>query len=293
MKTAPTWDDLRVLLAIHRHRSFLGAGRALGISTSTTARRIEALEAALGRSLVHRSSAGTLVEPGALELVALAEQMEIGLEAVRRDEGPDRVSGTVRVSMGEGFVRTATRVLAELRRKHPALHLELIAEARFADLARREADVGIRNVRSTSSVLVERPVGRLRFAPYAAQSYLDRRLRGGRLSSGDFARHDFVGYEGQLVRSLQMEWLVAQGATRFVLRTNSDTALQEAAEQGLGVVMLAEPLGRTVPGLTRLDVDQALPSVPIFLVFHRNQRAVPRVRLVVSALDEALRQGLA
>ncbi|HEY6881259.1 MAG TPA: LysR family transcriptional regulator, partial [Polyangiales bacterium] len=42
------WDDLRVLLALHRHRSLLAAGKALGISTSTAARRIDALQAALG-----------------------------------------------------------------------------------------------------------------------------------------------------------------------------------------------------------------------------------------------------
>src|SRR5690349_17468055 len=100
----PSWDDLRVLLALHRHRSFLAAGRALGVSTSTAARRIEALEKALGRSLVHRSSAGTSVEPDALELVSLAEELELGLQAVKRDEGDAAVTGTVRLSMSDGFV---------------------------------------------------------------------------------------------------------------------------------------------------------------------------------------------
>ena len=57
-----TWDDLRVLLALHRHHSFLAAGKALGLSTSTAARRIEALERSLGRPVVQRSSSGTTVE---------------------------------------------------------------------------------------------------------------------------------------------------------------------------------------------------------------------------------------
>jgi len=82
-EATPPWDDLRVLLAVHRQRSFLGAGKALGVSTSTASRRIEALEAALGRPLVHRSSAGTFLEPDALELVSLAEQIELGLRAIR------------------------------------------------------------------------------------------------------------------------------------------------------------------------------------------------------------------
>ena len=119
---APIWDDLRVLLALHRHGSLLAAGRALGVSTSTAARRIEALEKALGRPLVHRSSAGTSVEPEALELIRLAEQLELGLLAVRRDEGDEAMAGTVRLSLSDGFLRPVTQVLATLRRLHPALH---------------------------------------------------------------------------------------------------------------------------------------------------------------------------
>ena len=290
---ALTWDDLRVLLALHRHRSFLAAGRALGISTSTAARRIEALEAALGRALVHRSSAGTSVEPDALELVSLAEELELGLRALRRDDGDETLSGVVRVSMGEGFVRPAIQVLSDLRRKHPSLQIEIVSEARMADLARREADIGVRSTRSSSTVLVERAVGRLRFGLYASQDYVDRRLRGGLLRTDDFARHDFVGYDASMQTLPQARWLVAHGARRFSFRSNSDMALQEAAEQGQGISLMAEANGRLARGLVKLDIDVELPSVPVFLAYHKELRAVPRCRLVAGALEAALRHGLA
>src|SRR5262245_35130370 len=124
----PAWDDLRVLLALHRHGSFLGAGKALGVSTSTAARRVGALEAALGRPLVHRTNEGTLVEPDALPLVALAEQLELGLHALRRDETLEALAGTVRVSLSEGFIRLAMQRLSQLRRVHPALRFEILSE---------------------------------------------------------------------------------------------------------------------------------------------------------------------
>lgn len=292
--TAPAWDDLRVLLALHRHRSFLAAGRALGVSTSTAARRIEALESSLGHPLVHRSSAGTVVDPAAQELVFLAEQLELGLASARRDGGEAGAgsAGTVRISAGEGFIRPAARVLAELRRGHPEIEIELVSESRLADLSRRDADIGIRKARSSSPVLVEKLVGRLRFALFAAPTYLDRRLRGSHLRAQDLAQHDFVGYEGALRTLPQEQWLVAHGARRFPFRSNSDLALQEAAERGQGLFLMSEVLGREVQGLVRLDLDVALPSVPIFLVFHRELRQVPRVRVVVGALEAALRPGL-
>src|SRR4051794_23983805 len=98
-------DDLRLLLAIQRSGSFLSAGKALGLATSTVARRLPGLETALGRPLVTRSAAGTLIEPDALPLVALAEQMELGLDALRRDRPTtSKLAGVVRVSVSEGFV---------------------------------------------------------------------------------------------------------------------------------------------------------------------------------------------
>lgn len=295
MKTdLPTWDDLRILLALHRHRSFLAAGQALGIATSTAARRIAAFEAALGRRLVQRSSSGTSIEPDALDLVDLAEQLEHGLAAARRDESPDRsqFAGVVRISAGEGFIAPLTLLLAELRRKHDELHFEVVSESRMVDLSRREADIGIRKGRSSSPVLIEKPVGKLRFALYASRSYVERRLRGGHLRADEFGRHDFVGHEGALRKLPQERWLVAQGATRFPFRSNSDYALQAATERGQGICLMAEAQARDLEGLVRIDVDAPLPSAPVFLVFHRDLRRVPRIRLVVSALAAALRRGL-
>jgi DNA-binding transcriptional LysR family regulator len=292
IEATPPWDDLRVLLALHRHRSFLGAGKALGVSTSTASRRIDALEAALGRPLVHRSSSGTFVEPDALELVSLAEQIELGLRAIRRDAGEDEISGTVRVSVADGVIRTVTQQLCELRRLHPALQLEILSENRLVDLARREADVALRSTKTTSSAVIQRWVGRAQFGLYAAPSYVERRLRSARLKIVDFARHDFVGYDASLSQVTKTAWLVSHGAKSFVVRSNSDLAIVEATLFGQGIALMANAAAESVPGLVRLEVDAELPSVPVFLAFHRELRNVPRVRLVLETLGSALRHAL-
>jgi DNA-binding transcriptional LysR family regulator len=85
---------------------------------------------------------------------------------------------------------------------------------------------------------------------------------------------------------------VAQGATRFPFRSNSDFALQAATELGQGICLMAEAVGRELESLVRLDVDVPLPSVPVFLVFHRELRQIPRMRVVTSTLEAALRHGL-
>ncbi|MBX3217401.1 MAG: LysR family transcriptional regulator [Labilithrix sp.] len=72
--TPPSWDDLRLLLAVHRAKSFFGAGKELGLATSTVARRLEALESSLGRRLVHRGNSGSTIDADALGPIALANR---------------------------------------------------------------------------------------------------------------------------------------------------------------------------------------------------------------------------
>jgi DNA-binding transcriptional LysR family regulator len=289
-----SWDGLRVLLAVHQRRSFLAAGRALGLSTSTVARQIDALEAALGRRLVARTSAGAVLEPEALPLAALAAELAHGVAALERDRAgaPSPLAGTVRLSVGEGFARPVTELLAGLRRRHPELELELVVEARLSDLGRREADVGLRTARSSSSTLLQRAVGRLRFGLFASRAYVQSRLRGSRLRASELAQHEFVGFDGPLARLPQQQWLVAHGARRFVFRTNSDTAQREAAERGMGLCVLAERVGQKSVELVQLDLDEAPPSLPLFIVLRQELRGVPRIRAVVAALDAELRRQL-
>ncbi len=291
MQTDPPWDDLRLLLALHRHRSFLGAAKALGVATSTISRRMDALERTLGRVIVHRSSAGTFVEPSALELVGLAEQMDLGLRATRRDQGDGESAlvGTVRISLPEGGARPVMQRLTDLRRRHPGLELEILSEARLVNLARREADVGLRGSKSASPSVVHRSVGRVTFGLYAAPSYVERRLRGVRLTPEDFARHDFLGHDDP--KTTQTGWLRERGATRFVIRSNSDLVLLDAAACGEGIALVADSSARGVPGLLRLEVDAPFPSLPVYVAYQRDLRKIPRVRAVVEAMAAAISEA--
>jgi DNA-binding transcriptional LysR family regulator len=277
----PSWDDLRVLLAVHRQRSFLSAGKALGLSTSTTSRRIDALEEALCRKLVNRGRAGTVLEPDALRLIRLAEDMEHGLDVERRDASS--TAGTVKVSVPEGSVREAAQALLSFRREHPDTDIEHLGENRLSDIAKREADIGVRLSRSTSSVLIEKQIATIRFGIYASPEYVRRHVPSCRIRKEEVGRHAFVGLESRWRDLPQEQWMTALGATCFPFRSSSVVAILEAVRQGAGIAALVEQVGRDA-GLVRIDVHMAGPTQPVYLVYHRELRNVPRIKAVVAAM---------
>jgi DNA-binding transcriptional LysR family regulator len=293
MKTQePSWDDLRILLAVHRDKSFLAAGRSLGVAASTIARRVDTIERNLGRVLVHRGNDGTRLDPDTLPLVALAEQLELGLASLVRDGRDAEVSGTVRISLSEGFIRPVIPLLARLRAKYPALSVELISESRLADLARGEADIGIRIVRSASAAIVSKLLGRASTGLFASREYVERRLPSTKLSREVAGQHDWVGLDASLERLPQEQWIRQYGASRFTFRSNSAIAIEHAVLAGMGIGLLGAVQATSLPGLVQLDVERAPPPVEVFLAFHRDARKTPRIRVVAKELEADARRQI-
>jgi DNA-binding transcriptional LysR family regulator len=145
------WDDVRVFLAIAREGSMRAAGRALGLSQPTIARRLAAFEATFGGpTLFDRLPEGLRLNAAGEQLVPAAESVEDAVLTLerRRAEASPGLSGTVRVSTGEcaaGFLARSlsgptTAVLPS------GITLELVDELRqAANLTRRQADMALRH----------------------------------------------------------------------------------------------------------------------------------------------------
>ena len=109
------WGDVRVFLAVAREGSMRAAGRALGLSQPTVARRLAAFETSFdGQILFDRLPEGLRLNAVGEQLVAAAESVEeavLTLERRLAAVSPE-LSGTVRVSTGEcaaGFWLVACR----------------------------------------------------------------------------------------------------------------------------------------------------------------------------------------
>jgi DNA-binding transcriptional LysR family regulator len=225
-------------------------------------------------------------------LIALAEELELGLASLIRDGRDAEVSGTVRVSLSEGFVRPLVPLFARLQAKHPALSVEVISESRMADLARGEADVGIRIVRSTSAPIISKLLGRASTGLFASREYVERRLPNARLSRNVAGMHDWVGLDASLERLPQEQWMRAYGASRFTFRSNSIIAIEQAVVSGMGIGLLGVVQATSFSGLVKLDLEALPPPVEVFLAFRRDARKTSRIRVVAREIEADARRLL-
>src|ERR1700732_2475021 len=144
------WGDVRVFLAVAREGSMRAAGRALGLSQPTIARRLAAFEAAFGgATLFDRLPEGPRLNAAGEQLVAAAESVEDAVLTLerRRAAASPALSGTVRVSTGECAAGFLARCLSGSKTTAlpSGITLELAFAQQEANLARREAAMASRH----------------------------------------------------------------------------------------------------------------------------------------------------
>ena len=141
------WGLWKTFSAIAEEGSLSAAARVLGMSPATAGRHIAMLERELGVQLFNRLPDGYVLTLEGESFVAMAEEM--GSIAARMTRKGMALSGktqrVVRISAGNWFsrflLRQAGRTLAEL----PGIGLDIINAYAFANLARHDTDIAIRN----------------------------------------------------------------------------------------------------------------------------------------------------
>lgn len=273
--TAPfNWEDVRYFLALVRAGSLSGAARALSVNHATVARRIGALEASLRRTLFDRRADGyglTAQGEAALETALAMERSAVGLA---ESGANDELQGVVRVttvrSLADLFLVDR---LGGLRKQHPGIALEIVADVRLMSLARREADIALRLGRPRDSGLVGRKLAEVHYAFYAATD--------GALGPSA----PIIAYDLDSDGIVEASWMERRhGARPVSFRSNSNEAQAAAARAGFGVVMLPRYMGDTDKKLRRVEFGPAHPARELWLLSPRELTRVPRVRTVLEEI---------
>ncbi|TFW09882.1 LysR family transcriptional regulator [Oxalobacteraceae bacterium OM1] len=277
------WDDVRYFLELARQETLSGAARVLGVEHSTVARRVTALEAQLGLRLFERLPKRWNLTTEGEQLLGPAQRIEDeALAFSRASLGMGSLQGTVRVSAPPAFAsHFIVPRLAALHARWAGIQIEMVGEAREADLLRREADLALRLSRPEAPSLSARPLAELGYGLYAAPRWL----------AAPSEEWQFIGYEGSLRETPQNQWLEQLAGTRpVVFRANDVAALHQACRAGLGLAALPHFLARGDVALAAVP-DGACPvRRPLWLAIHPDVRRSPRVKAIADILTDLFRE---
>src|SRR5580698_7072129 len=171
----PDWSHFRAFLAVLRDGTLSGAARELGLTQPTLGRQIAELERRLGTALFVRSQRGLVPTDAARDIAPHAETMAAAAGSMLRaaSGGASDAAGVVRITASEIVgAEVLPPLLAEFRRAHPDVTIELVLSNRVEDLLRGEADIAVRMVRPSQQALVARRIGTVGLGLYAHKAYL-------------------------------------------------------------------------------------------------------------------------
>ncbi|MGV8833482.1 MAG: LysR family transcriptional regulator [Devosia sp.] len=280
------WDDVRIFLAVARNGQILGAARSLGLNHATVARRLTALETALGSTLFDRKTNGSDLSGAGERFLLHAEQMESAMLAASESAGADSsIDGTVRVGAPDGFgVAFLAPRLGELIERHKGLRVELVPVPRAFSLSRREADIAVTLERPREGRLVARKLTDYRLGLYATQNYLNR--HGTPADLGALSEHRLVGYVDDLIFTASLDYTAEfLKGWRSTLAVSSAMGQTEAVRAGAGIGILHAFMAQRDPELVPVLPAHTL-TRSYWTVVHEDLRAIRRVALVAAFLAE-------
>ena len=286
------WNDWRYFLAVADSGSTLAAGRMLRVSQTTVARRVAALEEALGVTLFDRRPGGyTLTEAGsnmideAQALATAADRAEQKARAHGRE-----AAGTVKLTTEEIFAMTLLSPwLRELHERFPAIRLELDTVNTLRDLGAGEADIALRSTsKEQPAGTVGRAICRDDWTLYCSRDYAER--NGVPKSRDALKRHVIIAGGGGNLARVYSRWLHELGLEQQIaMEHGSSGGLLTAVRSGIGIAALPCIVADGDPDLIRC-VPPADHGRTMWLLTHDRVKRSPAVRAVIDYLYERLTQ---
>jgi DNA-binding transcriptional LysR family regulator len=283
------WNDLQYFLALARLGSVRAAGASLGVSHSTVARRVEALEEKLCARLFDRNRDGYVMTAAGHEMLPRAERVEVEMAALERGlVGKDeRLSGTVSLTCCDNYVsRIVLHELRSLCQTYPDIELTLISDSRPFDLSKREADIAIRILAKDTQPpehLIGTKLVPLTLCNYVAGEHAERLDADREDTQARWVSFDTRKIHESLIASCSYPDIPPWG-------TYSSVELMTlAVVEGHGIGMLPTYAADVTPELRRLKNSDLRHVADLWLLSHPDLRDNARLRAVRAALLEGFR----
>lgn len=284
--------------------SFSRAAKSFGVPASSVSRRVQALEAELGVTLLHRTTRVVkLTEFGSLYLAQVRPALAALADAADMvRERPGAPAGRLAITAPHGYGGARlVPALEKLRALYPDLVFDIELTDHVTNLAGNEVDIAVRATSEPPERAVARKLSDNRFLFVAAPAYLERYGTPGRLA--DLQHHRMILYRGSTgVLSWQAKTAAGwqQVPANPVLVTNAGPLIRDEVLRGSGLALVPEwgmedhlETGR----LVELTLEDAVLGVSrseqsgIYLLYQQPKYRLQKIQIVVDFLMAELASG--
>lgn len=276
------WSDVRCFLAVARHGATLRAAKELGMNQTTCARRIAALEEALGLRLFDKSGSGYELTPAGRDLVECGDRLEVSADAFAAAAGAlnRAASFALKLTTVDGFEHPLVApAVAAARRKLPGLNIEIDVGSHRRDLLRGDADLAVRAGPEPDELgLVARKLAQTPWGLYRHRDYPDT------VTPETMLDHPIASVDGYPLESTR----ALAPHVRIVHVTTSLTGLLAALRGADCIAGLPLFVGDAEPDLVRcgtFDPDRS----GLWAVYPERLRGRQEIRVLVDCLADQVK----
>lgn len=274
------WDDLRVFMAAARSGSLAGAALRLHMDPTTVGRRIQRLEASLKSTLLVRSPKGLQLTAAGARLREAGLSVETAIDTASEADGSGGVTGTVRISVSEGFGgQILAPALPAFIRTQPGLVIELVSNSGSLSPSMREVDMSVTLSPPRSARLMVEKLTDYELGLYGSRAHLSE---WGQPASLEALRdHQLVGYVDDLIYAPELRYLdEVLPDLRPRLMSSSIRAQMELVLAGAGIGVLPTFMAAQMPSLVRVLPSQVRIERSFWMSVHQDLKTTARLRAV-------------
>ena len=285
-----------VFIEVVKQGSFVGAGRALGLSGPAVSKQIQSLEAKLGVKLLNRTTrhVGT-TEEGAVYFERASKVLADLAEAEQQvQESKECPTGKLKLNAPMSFgIKYLCDPLSQFALRYPDVELDVDFDDRWVDVVGEGYDLVVRVGSLGDSSLVARQLGSCPIILCASPGFLKR--HGTPSSPDDISELPAVVYSQH---GKVEDWNYRDGSSgdtgsvrlNRTMSTNAGELELAACVEGVGIALL--PIFLATEHLESGELVQLLPgytTVPergIYALYPQNRFLATRVRLLLDFLLE-------
>ena len=290
---------MRIFSGVVESNSFAGAARSMSLPRSTISRSVQDLEAALGVSLLQRTTRSLRLTPNGSLYYDHCQRILGDIDSVEHilSERTVMPSGLLHVDMTASFARTVVIPgLRDFQARYPDVELSLTLSDRLVELVQEGVDCAVRaGPLDAASLLVARRIGSFDWITCASPDYLRRHPAPRTLD--DLAHHDIVGFRSG-DNGRVGGWTFSDAGTARTFDASTRLSMNETDSylhcglEGLGLIRvasyLAAPHLRAGRLVRILDQYQDKP-VPLSLVYPQHRQLSSTIRAFADWLGELYR----